>query len=37
MAMADRPAALGGSLEALSPTGSGPNLLGHGPAPESTS
>src|SRR5687767_12597098 len=34
--MAGRPAALGGSLGALSSTGSGPKILGH-PAPESTS
>jgi hypothetical protein len=36
LGLADRFAALGGSLEALSSTGSGPKILGH-PASESTS
>jgi hypothetical protein len=35
--MADRLAALGGSLEVLSSTGSGTKILGHGPAPGYTS
>ncbi len=37
MAMADRLAALGGSLEVLSSAGSGTKILGHVPAPEYTS
>jgi signal transduction histidine kinase len=35
--MADRLAALGGSIEVLSSAGSGTKILGHVPAPEYTS